>query len=443
MNKSLGVFLSILVASLTSLSAISASDLDGPGPQSENQVLTLQEAVRMALAHSPEVSLAGAQALRAGEAVRETRSLKLPQVSTGTGAAVNNGYPLSFEGAAPSIVQISASQAILSKKNSSLIKQAEEAGKSSGFGAESARDDVASKTALTYYQLHQARKRIEIASARLEILKNQQEQVGILFAAGRVIKHEADQAEHAVFAAQNQLNAAQEQAQLAEKELREFTGFSQIASIKTVEPQIENPIFDTPSDTIYLRALECTPEILKSKADLKAKEMHVEAEKAERLPKLEIVGEYAVFSKVNNYADYYKSFSRNNFLLGASIQVPVFNGFRTSSRVAESRHEVSEANYRLESQKSDLKLNIERSSSALRIAQGDSAVARSDVKIAEDMVQLNQTLLDTGRISPKDMDDSRSLLQQKQMALLQAEELLFQRKLELLRVAGSISSALQ
>ena len=179
------------------------------------------------------------------------------------------------------------------------------------------------------------------------------------------------------------------------------------------------------------------------KADLKAKELHVEAEKAERLPKAEIVGEYAVFSKANNYSDYFNSFSRNNVLLGFSFQVPIFNGGRTSSRVAQSRQEVSEAHYRLKSFQFDLKLNIERGFSALQVAQGDSDVARSDVNVTQETVQVNETLLKEGRIKPKEMEDIRSLLQQKELALLQADRVLFQRKLELLRVAGSISSALQ
>ncbi len=443
MNKTLSVFLSIMVASLMPLSALSASDPDGPGPKSEDRILTLQEAVQIVLARSPEVLLADAQAVRTREAVRETRSLNRPQVSTGTGLAYNNGMPLSIEGAAPSIFQISGSQAIFSKRNSSLIREAEEAGKSSGFGVESVRNELASRTALVYYQLYQSQKITEIASTRLDLTQKQQEHVETLYAAGRAMPLEVDLAGQAVLSARQQLRAAQEQAKLVETELRERTGLSETVSIKTVEPRIDNPIFNTPPETIYLQALDRTPEIQKLKADLKAKELHVEAEKAERLPKAEIVGEYAVFSKANNYSDYFNRFSRNNVLLGFSFQVPIFNGGRTSSRVAQSRQEVSEAHYRLKSFQFDLKLNIERGFSALQVAQGDSDVARSDVNVTQEMVQVNETLLKEGRIKPKEMEDIRSLLQQKELALLQADRVLFQRKLELLRVAGSISSALQ
>ena len=440
MNKSLSVFFSlIMVVTLKSLSAYPALDPGGAGQQPENRILTLQEAVHMALARSPEVLIAEAQAARTRESERETRSLNRPQVMTGTGYAYNNGFPVGT----PSIFQITGSQSIFNKKNSNLIKEAEEAGKSSAFGAEAARNEVASKTALIYYQLHLSRKMIEIAMAWLDSTRKQKEEVGILLEAGRVTQVEAAQADNAVRHAHQQLNAAQEQAKLAEADLRRFTGFSETASIKTVEPVIENPIFDTPADTIYLQALECTPEIKKLKADLKAKEFHVEAEKAERLPKAEIESQYAVFSNTNNYADYYKNFSRSNVVLGLSIQIPIFDGSRTSSRVAQSRQEVSEARIRLDGQIADLRMSIERGLSDLRVAQEASQVAQDDAELARKTVQANETLQEGGRISPKEMEGFRSILQQKELASLQADQVLFQRKLELLGVAGSISSALQ
>jgi outer membrane protein len=198
-----------------------------------------------------------------------------------------------------------------------------------------------------------------------------------------------------------------------------------------------------PADAIYLQALECTPEIKKLKADLKAKEFHVEAEKAERLPKAEIASQYEVFSNTNNYADYYKNFSRSNVIFGLSLQIPIFDGSRTSSKVAQSRQEVSESRIRLDGQMSELKMSIERGLSDLRLAQESSQVARDDAEVARKTVLVNETLLEGGRISPKEMESFRSILQQKELALLQVEQVLFERKLELLRVAGSISSALQ
>jgi outer membrane protein TolC len=303
------------------------------------------------------------------------------------------------------------------------------------------RNELAARTALAYYQLYKSRQQIQIASDREAETIKEQEQVETLSAAGRVLHVEVTVAHNAVISARNQLRKAQEQANLAEMELRELTGLPGTVSIKTVEPRIENPAFNMQGLALYQQALECTPEILQSQANVKAKEYHVEAEKGESLPKAEIISEYAVFSKTNHYEDFFSRFSRHNYIVGLSLQVPIFNGFRTSSRVAQSRQEVSEARNRMESLKRDLKLSIERSLSEVRNAQDDSDLAHSDAELAREMLQVKGALLEAGRIGPKEMGESRSTLQQKELAQLEADQVLFQRKLELLRVAGTLASA--
>ena len=432
---------SLLLAlmSLTAVAVHPADSGDSPGPQATT--VTIQEAVALALARSPDVLLAQAQVIRSREALRESRSLYHPEVYTGTGLAVNNGYPLSMEGAAPSLFQVTAKQPFWSKKNSSLIHESEESGNASRFAEENARNLLASETALVYYRLHQSRKIVELTNAKLDTARKQQEQVETLLSAGRVLPVDGTLARTAALGAEQQMLVALEQAKLAEVELRELTAVT--APIQTVEPNIENPAFGLSGETLYQQALECSPEIRQSEANVRAKEFHVKAEEGEKWPKANIIGEYALFSRQNNYQDYFNRFSRNNFVLGLSLQVPIFSGSRISSRVAQSRQAVSEERYRLESLKSDLKMSIERGLSALRIARGASEFARSDAKAAREIMEMNEVLLGAGRIGPKEMEDIRSQLQQKELALLEADQALFQRKMELLRALGTISTALQ
>ena len=95
----------VFAACMIFAGTLSASEQAG-SPQPEARALTVQEAVRLTLSRSPEVLVAEAQAARAREALRESRSANLPRLFAGTGLAYNNGYPLSIEGAAPSIFQL-------------------------------------------------------------------------------------------------------------------------------------------------------------------------------------------------------------------------------------------------------------------------------------------------------------------------------------------------
>jgi outer membrane protein len=437
MNRLSGLLLlSILGGGAVAFSAMPAR----PDTRPEAIVLTLQEAIRLCVQRAPEISLAAAQAARAGQALEETRSLNLPQVVTGTGLAYNNGFPLSIEGAAPSIFQIGLSQSIFNKKNKNLILEAEASSKASQLGPETARNDLAAKAALVYYELHQARKLKGLWTDRLEAAAKDQQLTESLLAAGKVRPLEVTLAKTATSYAQQQALIADERVKMAEAELRDLTGMSDSTTIQTTEPEIDEQLLDQPAENLYRRALETHPEILQGEANLRAKEFHVEAERGDGRPRLEIVSQYALFSRTNNYADFFSRFTRNNFIIGLSVQVPVFNGHRTGARVAQSQQEVAEARFRLQRIKSDLKLNIERSLSALRIARGARELAGSEVSAARESLQVNETLLQGGRMSPREVELSRSQLREKEIAQLETQKALFQRKIELLHVTGTIAS---
>ncbi len=430
-------------ACLILAAVLSASESFATGSQSETRALTVQEAVRMTLSRAPEILLAEAQAIRSREALRESRSLNRPRVYAGTGLAYNNGFPLSIEGSAPSIFQVNASQPFLSKKNANLAREAEESSKAGRFGIESARNELASRAASVYYELHQARQIIDLAAARADAAQKQQMHMETLLEAGRVLPAEAAQFKAAALSARHQLLIAQEQALMAGKELHELTGLSDAVEIRTIEPQIDSPALELQEEALYQQALHSTPGILQAEADVRAKDFHIEAERGDYLPKMEIVGQYALLSRANNYADYFSKFARHNYLLGLSIQMPIFNGSGTSARVSQSRQASSEARYKLQRMKSDLKLDIQRELSTLRIARAAVDLARSDVEVAREMAKVNETLMESGRITAKEVEDSRTQLLQKELALLDAGQKLFQRKLDLLYTTGSIAAAIQ
>lgn len=408
----------------------------------EVQTLTVQEAVRLTLARSPEILVAEAQAASAREAVRESRASNRPRVFAGSGLAYNNGFPLSIEGAAPSIFQISASQPIFSKTNANLIREAEESGKAGQFGTEAARHELASRTASVYYEVFQAGRIHALLSAKLDAAAKQLKQIETLLEAGKVLPLESTVAKTAVLAARQQILVSQEQALIAERELHILTGLPDDIKIRTVEPQIDSPVFELQEDVLLQRAMEASPRIQKAQADVRAKEFHVEAERGGYLPQIDIVGQYALLSRANNYEDYFSQFMRNNFLAGISIQVPIFNG-ATGARVAHSRQVVSEARYKLESMKSDLRLSIQRGLGDLRIARGAVDLARSDANAAREMLEVREILMEAGRIGEKELEESNSQLLLKELSLLDADQMLFQRKLSLLHITGTLAAAMQ
>ncbi len=409
--------------------------------KSEGGVLTLKEAIQLTLSRAPEIALAESQIAKSGAALRETRAANRPQVVAGTGLAYNNGFPLSIEGAAPSAFQISVTQPIFNKRNKNLILEAEEGIKAGKIGSDSARNDLAARTALVYYELHQARRLESHWARRREAARKDQQATESLLEAGKVRPMDATLVKTAAAAAEQQLLVAREQARLAETELRELTGRRDGLPIQTVEPRLDDSALGLPGEALFHKALENHPEIRQAESNLRAREFHLEAEKGGRYPKLDLVSQYALFTRFNNYQDYFNRFTRNNYLLGMSVQVPLFDGFQTSSRIAQGRQEVTEAHLRLERAKSDLRMSIERGVSALRIAKGAAELAMQELAAAHEGLRLSQTLLDAGRISPKDLLGPQNLVHEKEVAVSEAEKSLFQRQVELLRVLGDAAAA--
>src|SRR2546427_4781228 len=70
-------------------------------PQPSSEVLTLKQAVELALAGNPEIKMAQAQEERARLAVKETRSAFVPSVVAGSGVAETLAVPPAVAGSGP------------------------------------------------------------------------------------------------------------------------------------------------------------------------------------------------------------------------------------------------------------------------------------------------------------------------------------------------------
>src|SRR5579864_433788 len=75
--------------------------------------LPLKRAVELALSHSATALIARADEQHALDSYFEARDSYLPQLTLGSGLGATWGYPLSLEGSAPSIINITAQSPIM------------------------------------------------------------------------------------------------------------------------------------------------------------------------------------------------------------------------------------------------------------------------------------------------------------------------------------------
>ena len=77
--------------------------------------MTLRQAVTRAMAQNPDITLARLDEENARHGVQIAKDPFAPRITVGSGLAYSNGFPMSIEGSAPSIVQARATQFLFNR----------------------------------------------------------------------------------------------------------------------------------------------------------------------------------------------------------------------------------------------------------------------------------------------------------------------------------------
>src|SRR5437660_539429 len=116
----------------------------------EVHTLTLRQAVELAVRQNPDVALARLDEEKARASVQIARGPFMPRLVVGSGLAYSNGFPMSIEGSAPSVVQAHAQQFIFNRPHSYQVAQAREDARGAAFGVANKREEVAYRAAAIY-----------------------------------------------------------------------------------------------------------------------------------------------------------------------------------------------------------------------------------------------------------------------------------------------------
>src|SRR5712692_5283217 len=126
------------------------------GFSQEKRPFTLQQVVGLALRQNPDYLLARLDEQRARQAVAVERSPFIPKIVVGSGLAFSNGFPLSIEGSAPSIVQAYGSKFIYNRQQSFRVREAREVANAATHSTEAKANEVAFRVAATYLDFERA-----------------------------------------------------------------------------------------------------------------------------------------------------------------------------------------------------------------------------------------------------------------------------------------------
>ena len=125
----------------------------GAAPWLAAESLPLKRAVELALAHSTTAAAASADEQRVFASYREARNQYIPQLVVGSGLGKSWGFPLSLEGAAPSILNVNSQSTIFNPATRDFVRAAKTDWNAATIQTKDQRNQVIQDTVLSYAEL--------------------------------------------------------------------------------------------------------------------------------------------------------------------------------------------------------------------------------------------------------------------------------------------------
>ena len=423
----------ILVALATLLAANSAR------AQDERKV-TMREAVALALQNSRDLALARVQYRVALDAAGLDRAAFLPNLYTGSGAAYTSGFP-SIGGSPPAVFQMNYNQAIFDPILKAQQRAAEEHAKTMKLEIDRTRDDVIVRMASSYLELAKVRHSLELlrseqASAE-KVLQVTQERVQ----ANQELPIEVTRSELSAARVQERIIKLEDREEILVQQIRNLTG---IPDTQSVEVETGEPSFSTdlPESELANLAMQSDRGIQEAENDRKARQDLLHGAKLSYFPTFSVLGQNSNLSQSNNYEEFYKRFVRNNVSLGVQINVPIFAA-KTRANVALAKSQLQASELSLGNKRQDVRLDVQQKARNVRELDATREVARLDLKLAQETVEMTQAKFDQGRATLRDVEQVRLDESDKWVAFLDADFARQQGQLSLLQATGQLAKVFQ
>lgn len=411
--------------------------------KAETHTLTLKQAVDRALAQNPEVVLARLDQAKSALGARVARSPFWPRVDAGSGLAYSNGFPLSIEGSAPSIFQAKASQFLFNKPQSYAVAQAKEAARGAGFAAGEKSDEIAYRVASLYIDADRAGRLADSAEKQVESLAKVLETAQARVEEGRELAVTAQEANVNLMRGRQRLIGLQSDREYASRSLAVTLGYGEGDLVNPAQEDRTAPAIPANEDAAIQTALSTSKELKRLESNFSAKELEIKGDRAQKLPKIDLVAQYALLSQYNHYQQYFATFSRNNGELGASVQVPLYVGTGVRAQIEQAQNDQQHIRTEAGIARDKIMLDIHQSYQDIRKADAGKELAQADLDLARAQLSVILAQMNEGRASLRQVEEARFNENEKWIAFYDAQFNAERARLSVLRQMGELQASLK
>jgi outer membrane protein TolC len=405
--------------------------------QAPKEPLTLRRAVALAVQNSRELALARAQLSVAERIAGVNRSDFRPNFFTGSGAAYTNGFPLG----APTAFNLSYVQTLFNSPARGELRAAEQGAEIHRLGVERMRDTVILRAVAAYLELAKVRSALDLlrkerASAQ-KIADVTRDRAG----AGLELPIEITRAQLTAARVEQRIVQLESREEGLENELRSLTGLPPGERFEVAAEEIPAGPEQTTREMVEL-ALANSLELKEAERERRAQQERVRGERGGYFPSVDIVGQYGLFSRFNNYDDYYKRFERHNVAFGIKLNIPLYSA-RTSAAVSLAESRLRAAEIDLQKKRNDVEMEVRRLARESRETDAAREVARLELQLAQENLRILQARFEEGRASLRDLERARLDEMDKWREFLDADFARQQTQLDLLKATGQLARVFQ
>jgi outer membrane protein TolC len=411
--------------------------------RAEVRPMTLRQAVETALKQNPDLALSRLDEERARQTIRVAKAPFFPRVVVGSGLAYTNGFPMSIEGSAPSIVQANATQYLFNQPQRFQIAQAREDARGAVLATTSKREEVAYRTASVYLDAARAARVGALARKDAESLQKVLETVQAQVAEGRALPLAQKQAELNIARARQFAESLDADQASFETALAVALGFPPDDRVRPVDEERRAPALPASEEAAIHSALESNKDLRRLESQIVSKSLEMRGQKAARLPRVDLVAQYGLFAQYNNYDQYFRKFQRNNGEIGVSFQVPLLAGPGVNAQMAQTQTDITRLRLEIANTRSRISTDLQQSFRDAKKAETAAEVARLDLDVAREQLSVNLAQMQEGRLTLSQVAPARIAENEKWIAFYDAQYAVEKARWNVLRLTGALLAALQ
>jgi outer membrane protein TolC len=412
--------------------------------------LSLADALKRALSYNLGAVGMAQSARQTSAQARSARSALLPNISGGLSETVEQvdlaALGLRISAPIPGIripnivgpfnyfsLQASLSQNVANLTAIDNYRSARATARAGQYNQEDARDLVTLAVGGAYLQVLAAQARLDAAQVQLDTANAVLHQSTEQHTQGVLGRLSVDQNQVRALTQQQQIITLRNDLAKQKINLARLAGLPPNAGYRLTD---DFPYSPAPVQSVE----EAVAQAEKQRANLKAAQSQVEAAakalsaaRAERLPSLAVSGDYEVIG--TNPAN-----SHGAFTAVGTLSIPLWQGGRTASDIAQAQAVLAERQAELEDTRGQIEAEVREVYLDLEAAAGQVEVARKNLQVAQETLEMTRARMEAGVINTLEVVQAQQTVSGAQLDLINS---VFAHNLAKLSLARALGGAME